>query len=172
MNHPQEIEELPAPPLEIPQVTIRWNLPRGWFDFINARSACIIYEIEKRVSSSFGRFGMLPVDERFAETFTRRQRVHTEEISRASDGEMIRVESVVRGEVWRAIQEAAASVNVPPQSLMLVLVASWMSNADEGKKAHEAWRKETSRKRAAKTPVLGKVVTGPWESEKNERAEV
>ena len=54
-------------------------------------------------------------------------------------------------------------MNVPPQSVMLVLVASWMSYADEGKKAHEALRKETSRKRAAETPVLGKVVIGPWE---------
>ena len=164
MNHPQEIEELPAPPIEIPQVTIRWTSPRDWFDFVKSRSLSIFHRVEYHVTGGVAKMGNLTVCERFPSSFTRLRLKHEDHVREAMTGETLRVEVIMRLEVWRVIKEAAECAGVTAEALIHVFAAQLINGADEDMAVSAAWRKETSKRRANEKPVPGKVLLGPWKS--------
>lgn len=169
MKHPQEIAELPAPPLEIPQVTIQCTIPREWFEFVNSRGLCIFRRLECQVTGDAGKMGNLTVCERFSSSFARLRLEHEKQVRDAMAGETLRVEAVLRLGSWRVIKEAAARAGVPPETLILTIAARLINGADEDEAARAAWRQETSERRAKEKPVPGKVVSGPWKAGKKVR---
>lgn len=165
MKHPQEISELPAPPLEIPQVTIQWTIPREWLEFITSRGLSIFPLLEYHVTGAGSKMGNLTVCERFSSSFPRMRLEHEKQVRDALAGETLRVEAFLRLESWRVIKEAAALAGVPPETLIHISAARLINGADQDKAVYAAWRRETSERRAKEKPGPGKVVTGPWETE-------
>jgi len=149
MNYPEAIEIRPAPPLEIPQVAVAWDMPTAWFEAINSRGPDLVALFDCFLVAMPGQIRNLPLSSDFPRLFGCVVERDREESARAMNAETIRVRQIMRRSLWRLIEEASERVGVTCQALMLVMTAHYVNLS-------------TIKNDEPRNPKRGNVVRGPW----------